>query len=129
MTTKRDRAAAAAFFNDQPEWDLTIAHWIETGEKRYGMGTVRPNVLALADAFAAHAAGEVEEVGIQLVALQARLRLADACAGALRDLADAQNGPPLERYAAEWTATMKSSYAAMWAYEAVPGDEGSRGMV
>jgi hypothetical protein len=24
MTTKRDRAAAAAFFNDQPEWDLTI---------------------------------------------------------------------------------------------------------
>jgi len=55
MTTKRDRAAAAAFFNDQPEWDLTIAHWIETGEKRYGMGTVRPNVLALADAFAAHA--------------------------------------------------------------------------
>jgi len=56
MTTKRDRAAAAAFFNDQPEWDLTIAHWIETGEKRYGMGTVRPNVLALADAFAAHAA-------------------------------------------------------------------------
>jgi hypothetical protein len=129
MTTKRDRAAAAAFFNDQPEWDLTIAHWIETGEKRYGMGTVRPNVLALADAFAAHAAGEVEEVGIQLVALQARLRLADACAGALRDLADAQNGPPLERYAAEWTATMKSSYAALWAYEAVPGDEGSRGMV
>ena len=129
MTTKRDRAAAAAFFNDQPEWDLTIAHWIETGEKRYGMGTVRPNVLVLADAFAAHAAGEVEEVGIQLVALQARLRLADACAGALRDLADAQNGPPLERYAAEWTATMKSSYAALWAYEAVPGDEGSRGMV
>ena len=55
MTTKRDRAAAAAFFNDQPQWDLTIAHWIETGEKRYGMGTVRPNVLALADAFAAHA--------------------------------------------------------------------------
>jgi hypothetical protein len=55
MTTKRDRAAAAAFFNDRPEWDLTIAHWIETGEKRYGMGTVRPNVLVLADAFAAHA--------------------------------------------------------------------------
>lgn len=129
MTTKRDRAAAAAFFNDQPEWDLVIAHWIETGEKRYGMGTVRPNVLMLADAFAAHAAGEVEEVGVQLVALQARLRLADACAGALRDLADAQNGPPLERYAAEWTATMKSSYAALRAYEAVPGDEGSRGMV
>jgi hypothetical protein len=129
MTTKRDRAAAAAFFNDQPEWDLVIAHWIETGEKRYGMGTVRPNVLMLADAFAAHAAGEVEEVGIQLVALQARLRLADACVSALRDLADAQNGPPLERYVAEWTATMKSSYAALWAYEAVPGDEGSRGMV
>ena len=129
MTTKRDRAAAAAFFNDQPQWDLTIAHWIETGEKRYGMGTVRPNVIALAEAFEAHAAGEVEEVGIQLVALQARLRLADACAGALRDLADAQNGPPLERHAAEWTATMKSSYAALWAYEAVPGDEGSRGMV
>ena len=56
MTTKRDRAAAAAFFNDQPQWDLVIAHWIETGEKRYGMGTVRPNVLVLADAFAAHAA-------------------------------------------------------------------------
>ena len=55
MTTKRDRAAAAAFFNDQPEWDLVIAHWIETGEKRYGAGTVRPNVLMLADAFAAHA--------------------------------------------------------------------------
>ena len=139
MTTKRDRAAAAAFFNDQPQWDLTIAHWIETGEKRYGMGTVRPNVLALADAFAAHAAGEVEEVGIQLVALQARLRLADACAGALRDLADAQKGPPLvsvdttsdaaSQHIAKWTATMKSSYAALWAYEAVPGDEGSRGMV
>jgi len=80
MTTKRDRAAAAAFFNDQPQWDLTIAHWIETGEKRYGTGTVRPNVLVLADAFAAHAAGEVEEVGIQIVALQARLRLADALA-------------------------------------------------
>ena len=75
MTTKRDRAAAAAFFNDQPQWDLTIAHWIETGEKRYGTGTVRPNVLVLADAFAAHAA------------------------------------------------------AALRAYEAVPGDEGSRGMV
>ena len=55
MTTKRDRAAAAAFFYDQPEWDLTIANWIETGEKRYGEGTVRSNVLALADAFAAHA--------------------------------------------------------------------------
>ena len=54
MTTKRDRAAAAAFFYDQPEWDLTIANWIETGEKRYGEGTVRSNVLALADAFAAH---------------------------------------------------------------------------
>ena len=53
-TTKRDRAAAAAFFNDQPEWDLTIAHWIETGEKRYGAGIVRHNVLALAEAFAAH---------------------------------------------------------------------------
>jgi hypothetical protein len=51
---KRDRAAAAAFFHDQPEWDLTIAHWIETGEKRYGAGTVRSNVLALAEAFAAH---------------------------------------------------------------------------
>ena len=60
MTTKRDRAAAAAFFNDQPEWDLTIAHWIETGEKRYGMGTVRPNVIALAEAFAAHAAGIIQ---------------------------------------------------------------------
>jgi len=129
MTTKRDRAAAAAFFNDQPEWDLVIAHWIETGEKRYGAGTVRPNVLALADAFAAHAAGEVEEVGIQLVALKTRLRLADSCAGALRDLADAQNGPPLERYAAEWTASMEASYSALRAYEAVPGDEGSRGMV
>ena len=130
MTTKRDRAAAAAFFYGQPPWDLVLDHWIETGEKRYGATHLaRPDVIALADAFAAHAASEVEEVGIQLVALQARLRLADACAEALRDLADAQNGPPLERYAAEWTATMKSSYAALWAYEAVPGDEGSRGMV
>ena len=140
MTTKRDRAAAAAFFYGQPPWDLVLDHWIETGEKRYGATHLaRPDVIALADAFAAHAACEVEEVGIQLVALQARLRLADACAGALRDLAEAQNGPPLvsvdttsdaaSQHIAKWTATMKSSYAALWAYEAVPGDEGSRGMV
>ena len=89
MTTKRDRAAAAAFFNDQPEWDLTIAHWIETGEKRYGATHLaRPDVIALADAFAAHAAGEVEEVGIQLVALQARPRADAAIARA--DAAEAR---------------------------------------
>jgi hypothetical protein len=60
MTTKRDRAAAAAFFYGQPPWDLVLDHWIETGEKRYGATHLaRPDVIALADAFAAHAAGEV----------------------------------------------------------------------
>jgi hypothetical protein len=125
MTTKRDRAAAAAFFNDQPQWDLTIAHWIETGEKRYGMGTVRPNVLALADAFAAHAAGEVEEVGIQLVALQARLRLAESTIGALRDISE-QDCPYSDNCPVfgsnHGTCEGCKARRALAAWDAVPGD-------
>ena len=125
MTTKRDRAAAAAFFNDQPQWDLTIAHWIETGEKRYGMGTVRPNVLVLADAFAAHAAGEVEEVGIQLVALQARLRLAESTIGALRDISE-QDCPYSDNCPVfgsnHGTCEGCKARRALSAWDAVPGD-------
>ena len=117
MTTKRDRAAAAAFFNDQPEWDLVIAHWIETGEKRYGAGTVRPNVLMLADAFAAHAAGEADEVGIQLVALKTRLRLATQTIEEARCFADWYgDGDDSDAELSLWRD-------ALAAWDDVPGDD------
>lgn len=35
----------------------------------------------------------------------------------LRDLADLQNGPPLERYREEWERTMKEVYAFLEKYE------------
>ena len=58
-----------------------------------------------------------EQAAMELLQQQAQPEVSEAFE-LLRDLADLQNGPPLERHRKEWEETMELVYAALNKWEA-----------